>query len=524
MTQIHDADGGIGFDMRNAHLYNDSDDDEDEVDPKHRPRPYPQQKQGGFGCCYVILIIIILALGSIIGYSLGSTFTAQPEEFEAATDPPLPNNKLNNAGGNKKKTPEPTRNDPFHKNKHGSITGIFGPKSTPQPTPLPAVKVIHDDSDSDEGTAFEPSVVKEGGEVKAFEPSAVSDDSDKAFEPSAVKEGDEQAFEPSAVKEDKAFEPSAVKEEGDEQAFEPSAVKEGEDKAFEPSAVKEPEQPSGNNNAQKYNDVVVPSKFDLGEVKKILNNPKVYNLDFNDEPLTLDDEYDLGDSAILTKIVLDGYEIPYIFENAHKFNVKYPNQGKEYADNQYRRWCFNFYLFDYPAAQIDVTFNKFQVERGFDRVLIRHFNQSFLDPPTVIAGRGEFDEDKYRWILPERIVYHLRSNEFKTICVEFESDDSIGLSGIDFNVDIKYDDCQWSEYTDCYIPDESNIHWDRGPFWDGLCGIGVHERKRTQKVLDKDAPPLNNFEAFVNCENSDETDIDGPDYCLKAPWYAFCVR
>ena len=44
-------------------------------------------------------------------------------------------------------------------------------------------------------------------------------------------------------------------------------------------------------------------------------------------------------------------------------------------------------------------------------------------------------------------------------------------------------------------PDEHTKHWDRGPFYDGTCGIGIHQRKRTQRALDKDAPPLNNFEA-----------------------------
>ena len=98
--------------------------------------------------------------------------------------------------------------------------------------------------------------------------------------------------------------------------------------------------------------------------------------------------------------------------------------------------------------------------------------QSFLDPPLVIAGRGTFNEneEKYKWILPERVTYHLRQNQFKTVCVEMETDDSVGSAGLDFDVEVRYDDCQWTEYTECYIPDESDQHWDRGPFY----GLYMH--------------------------------------------------
>eukprot|EP01084_Bolivina_argentea_P158119 275483_1 len=91
------------------------------------------------------------------------------------------------------------------------------------------------------------------------------------------------------------------------------------------------------------------------------------------------------------------------------------------------------------------------------------------------------------------------------------------MNGIDFDIIIKYDDCQWSKYSKCNIIDDSKKRWDRGPFYDGMCGIGVQQQIRTKKEADKDAPPLNSFGAFVNYDNKDDTDIYGPQYCLKAP-------
>ena len=39
-ANIYDPDAEIGFDMRNAQMYNDSDDDEENVERHSRPRPY----------------------------------------------------------------------------------------------------------------------------------------------------------------------------------------------------------------------------------------------------------------------------------------------------------------------------------------------------------------------------------------------------------------------------------------------------------------------------------------------------
>merc|ERR1712154_342250 len=129
---VYDHDGGIGFDMRNARLFNDSDDEDENVEQRHRPRPYDQNKESGFGCCYILIIAIILVIGSVIGYSLGSTFNAVPKQFEAATDPPA-QSKVN-----ENNTPSPTHRDPFHNHRGGrnkkGIQGIFAPQTTPPPT------------------------------------------------------------------------------------------------------------------------------------------------------------------------------------------------------------------------------------------------------------------------------------------------------------------------------------------------------------------------------------------------------
>eukprot|EP01083_Nonionella_stella_P273985 929762_1 len=457
---FHDPDGGIGFDMRNAHLYHDSD-DEDEIEERHRPRPYTPKSESGCNCCFILVILIILIAGSIIGYSLGSSFTA-PQPYEAATNPPKPTSSNTYV----RHTPSPhVRKDPFHnhgKGQKGGITSVFT-QNTPKPTPQ-SISTLPEPPPQDNADTT-PVVDK-----PAFEPSAAVEK--PAFEPSAAIE--KPAFEPSAAVQKPAFEPSAV----EKPAFEPSA-------AVQKPAVEKPSNPK-----QIENDV------DLGDIISDLERKNKLKLIHT--ALALDDEYDLGDSAILSKLVLDGREITHIFEHAQKFTVQYPANGKSYDINEYKTWCFHFYLYDYPAAQIDIKFNAFQLERGFDRVLIRHFNQSFLDPPVVYAGRGAFDAAKFPWILPEPVTYHLRRNEFKSVCVELESDDSVGLNGVSFDVSVGYDGCQWSEYSECRIVDESKKHWDRGPFYDGSCGIGIRQRHRI---------------ANGSCDHM----RDGPEYCLKAP-------
>eukprot|EP01084_Bolivina_argentea_P107395 192009_1 len=75
--QVYNHDDGIGFDMRNAQLYQDSDDEEEEeINRRDKPHSYNNNTNNSNNntCCYIVLILIIIASGSIIGYSLGSTF------------------------------------------------------------------------------------------------------------------------------------------------------------------------------------------------------------------------------------------------------------------------------------------------------------------------------------------------------------------------------------------------------------------------------------------------------------------
>eukprot|EP01084_Bolivina_argentea_P220489 373655_1 len=310
---FHDPDGGIGFDMRNAHLYHDSD-DEDEIEERHRPRPYTPKSESGCNCCFILVILIILIAGSIIGYSLGSSFTA-PQPYEAATNPPKPTSSNTYV----RHTPSPhVRKDPFHnhgKGQKGGITSVFT-QNTPKPTPQ-SISTLPEPPPQDNADTT-PVVDK-----PAFEPSAAVEK--PAFEPSAAIE--KPAFEPSAAVQKPAFEPSAV----EKPAFEPSA-------AVQKPAVEKPSNPK-----QIENDV------DLGDIISDLERKNKLKLIHT--ALALDDEYDLGDSAILSKLVLDGREITHIFEHAQKFTVQYPANGKSYDINEYKTWCFHFYLYDYPAAQ-----------------------------------------------------------------------------------------------------------------------------------------------------------------------------
>ena len=526
---IHDADGGIGFDMRNAHLepYSDSEEEDERVDPAHRPRPY-QPKDDGFecNCCYVILIIIIVAIGSAIGYTLGSSFETPKNEFHPQLNHPKtrPPTKYHIT-----RTPEPTRTDPF---RNGGVNGLFKKDTDPptRQTPAPTIKESVPTPKPVTESRTEPTVATES----RTEPTATSETrteptvaSESRTEPTATSEtrteptvaagesfteptvATESRTEPTVAAGESFTEPTVASQESKESR---SAMELATDSS---SSELESANESDQNSEDSKESTLSPLEpdYDLTATHEILHDGTSHDIDFDARPLRLG-THDVSTSPVLTKVVLNEYEVPHIFEHSHRFNIKYPHSASTYAPNQYRSWCFHFYLYDFPAAQIDITFKSFQLERGFDRILIRHFNQSFLDPPLVIAGRGRFDEEKSAWVLPEKMTYHLRKNEFKSICVEMETDDSVEMEGVDFTVEVRYDDCLWTEYTDCYIPDESNVHWDRGPWYDGLCGIGVQQRKRMNAGTEQ-------IEGFVRCENADDSDVDGPDYCLKAPWCVF---
>eukprot|EP01084_Bolivina_argentea_P002452 4528_1 len=221
----------------------------------------------------------------------------------------------------------------------------------------------------------------------------------------------------------------------------------------------------------------------------------------------------LNDGHILTNIIFnDSFHIPFIYEHAYVWNIKYPySEHDNYEANIHRKWCFNFYLYNYDAAQIDIKFNKFQIEKGFDRIIIRHFNQSIIDPPLIISGRGK------RGKIPSTVTYHIWKNEFKSICIELQTDNTINLSGIDFNVSVRYDDCVWSNWYGCHIADQLHKNWSvqNKPYYNGKCGIGVDSRIRTSIVLmKKDRNPNAIWpNGFVNWA---ESSTYGPKYCIKA--------
>ena len=92
----------------------------------------------------------------------------------------------------------------------------------------------------------------------------------------------------------------------------------------------------------------------------------------------------------ITSLLID--EESYIKEanldhfGPHSFHVRYPkNKGDEYATDEIRKMCFYFELkqndYGVNAAQIDLKWNAFKLEPGFDRVVLRHFNETIVYPP-----------------------------------------------------------------------------------------------------------------------------------------------
>ena len=92
------------------------------------------------------------------------------------------------------------------------------------------------------------------------------------------------------------------------------------------------------------------------------------------------------------------------------------------------------------AAQIDLKWNEFKLEPRFDRVLLYHFNETVMYPPESFSGNNHQSDLKSM----DR-TYSLFASEHKAICVEFQSDDSVVHQSIDFELNIRYDVCKWTE-------------------------------------------------------------------------------
>ena len=79
----------------------------------------------------------------------------------------------------------------------------------------------------------------------------------------------------------------------------------------------------------------------------------------------------------------------------------------------------------------------------------------------VLSGKG-MD------YIPDTLYWHLEGNQFKSICLELQTDDNIEFDGISFNINVIYDICEWEPIQECYTKHYDGKYWmPRGPFWDG---------------------------------------------------------
>ena len=123
------------------------------------------------------------------------------------------------------------------------------------------------------------------------------------------------------------------------------------------------------------------------------------------------------------------------YYGAHRFNIKYPKlKYDEYPCNIKWRWCFNINFNEtstWDNIEINIVFNMFSLENGFDKLIIRHYNETFIDMPIIHSGMG--DHGKI-----ERHKYYMNTGNNKTICIELQTDETIIDKGIDFDVIIDY--------------------------------------------------------------------------------------
>ena len=209
-------------------------------------------------------------------------------------------------------------------------------------------------------------------------------------------------------------------------------------------------------------------------------------------------------------------------KGSQSFRIKYPKlPGSQYKTNEIRKFCFYFTLkvntFGINAAQIDIIFNEFKLESGFDKILIRHFNDSFVDPPISLVGKAyNLNSTKYpnaysKLLESMNQKYYLYPSESKAICIEFQSDDSIVEKGFDISVNIKYDTCQWTDWEECKTMNLVGIKWSRGPMSNGKCGVGVTKR---QRLLTPNSSEVVS-DGYIDCSTDFAT--HSTEFCIKAP-------
>ena len=211
---------------------------------------------------------------------------------------------------------------------------------------------------------------------------------------------------------------------------------------------------------------------------------------------------------------IDGKSTDYgTFYGPYMMNTIYPNDNKNYDANTIKKWCYHINFKSnsiFENIDISIKFIKFNLEIGFDRILIRNYNDTIIEPVIALAGRGNNGIDR---ILHKELNYHINNGESKSICIEFQSDNSITFDGINYNFEIKYDPCKWTNWVDCYKINLVGVGWSRGPFSNGKCGVGITWRNRTTNIND------NKYigDGFSKCINMKSD----PEYCIKGPWYGY---
>eukprot|EP01084_Bolivina_argentea_P122837 217675_1 len=253
-----------------------------------------------------------------------------------------------------------------------------------------------------------------------------------------------------------------------------------------------------------------PPNINIENINPVTESTNI-NILFNANPL----DTNLGESE-LKKLIIN-VDMITVNENnglqmtqngpyygAYSFKYKYPaNDEQTYNTNQIRRECYQIKFESQSTFEnviIDIKFDKFQLERGFDRIIIRNFNDSEVDIPQSFTGH-HIDLSK---------TYLLEQSASKTLCIEFQSDESITDYGYEYAVNIYYDACQWSPYDQCFMRSTIGQRWSRGPFFNGKCGVGIMSKHRGNTSNDN----VENMNGILQCSDN-ILETYGPEYCVK---------
>ncbi|ETO29190.1 hypothetical protein RFI_07938 [Reticulomyxa filosa] len=264
-----------------------------------------------------------------------------------------------------------------------------------------------------------------------------------------------------------------------------------------------------------------------------------------------------------TRVTYDGLSVSDV-DGMSRYRISHPKQPFEkteqkklsedkwrdstdrqtkYGNNERHTWCFHWHFvaskrdWNFPLV-IDIEFTFMDLEKGFDRILLRHFNDTFEDTLQSYTGSALLNTLHY-WIEPQTK---------KSICIEFVSDESVVGTGFIAFVTTRLDMCmykhhyeddtniddsilpysenpffvntsenqrQWNKpvHSDrhCFTRNEVGSSWERGPFFDGKCGVGVYQYDRSEVFLRNVSSVSGVIESgIVNC--SLETNVStGPD-------------